>query len=130
MLRQEYSIWGRGIAGSREPQSSARGVYGRTSISVVSSPPTNITHSAEAGTDGKNKYRKAVVGTVEALANEASALKAARALRLDANQETPQARTGPSTVAMLVAHCSLEELAGDRKGSIGNSRHGWPLLAL
>ena len=70
----------------------------------------------ETGTDGKNKYRKAIVGTVTTLANEASALKAAQALRIDANQETPQAGTGPSTIAMLVAHYRLKELAGDRNG--------------
>ena len=61
----------------------------------------------------KNKYRKAIVGTVETLANEASALKAAQALRIDANQQTPQAEAGPGTVAALVAHYRLKELAGD-----------------
>src|SRR5271155_2554854 len=70
----------------------------------------------EIGTDGKNKYRKAIVGTVDTLANETSALKAAQALRIDANQETPQAGAGPSTIAMLVAHYRLKELAGDRNG--------------
>ena len=70
----------------------------------------------EAGTDGKSKYRKAIVGTVDTLANETSALKAAQALRIDANQETPQAGAGPSTIAMLVAHYRLKELAGERNG--------------
>jgi len=49
----------------------------------------------ETSTDGKSKYRKAIVGTVDTIANEASALKAAQALRIDANQQTPQADAGP-----------------------------------
>jgi len=81
-----------------------------------SGPDVWIFRWYEAGTDGKSKYRKAIVGTVDTLANEASALKAAQALRIDANQETPQAGTGPSTIAMLVAHYRLKELAGDRNG--------------
>jgi integrase len=81
-----------------------------------SGPDVWIFRWYETGTDGKNKYRKAIVGTVTTLANEASALKAAQALRIDANQETPQAGAGPSTVAMLVAHYRLKELAGNRNG--------------
>jgi integrase len=81
-----------------------------------SGPDVWIFRWYETGTDGKSKYRKAIVGTVDTLANEASALKAAQALRIDANQETPQAGTGPSTIAMLVAHYRLKELAGDRIG--------------
>jgi hypothetical protein len=48
----------------------------------------------EVGADGNSKYRKAIVGTVATLSNEASALKAALALRIDANQQTPQAEGG------------------------------------
>ncbi len=70
----------------------------------------------ETGTDGESKYRKAIVATVDALANEASALKAAQALRMDANQQTPQAESGPDTIAALVAGCRLKELAGERNG--------------
>jgi integrase len=81
-----------------------------------SGPDVWIFRWYETGTDGKSKYRKAIVGTVDTLANEASALKAAQALRIDANQETPQAGAGPSTIAMLVAHYRLKELAGDRNG--------------
>ena len=54
-----------------------------------SGPDVWIFRWYETGTDGKSKYRKAIVGTVDTLANEASALKAAQALRIDANQETP-----------------------------------------
>ena len=46
-----------------------------------------------------------MVGTVQALPTETSALKAAKALRIDANQQTPLTESGPSTIAELV--CSL-----------------------
>ncbi len=47
---------------------------------------------------------------------KAAALKAAHALRIDANQETPQAEGGPSTIAQLIAHYQLKELAGEDQG--------------
>ena len=65
----------------------------------------------------KSKYRKAIVGSVETLTNEASALKAAQALRIDAHHQTPQAEAGPDTLAALVAHYRLKELANDRNGA-------------
>jgi integrase len=37
-------------------------------------------------------------------------------LRIDANQETPQAEGGPSTIAQLIAHYRLKELAGEDQG--------------
>jgi integrase len=70
----------------------------------------------ETGTDGTSKYRKAIVGTVATLANETSALKAAQALRIDANQQAPHAEGGPRTIAELIAHYRLKELAGENKG--------------
>jgi len=70
----------------------------------------------ETGTDGTSKYRKAIVGTVATLANETSALKAAQALRIDANQQAPHAESGPRSVAELIAHYRLKELAGESKG--------------
>ncbi|MCU1302754.1 MAG: integrase family protein [Candidatus Sulfotelmatobacter sp.] len=70
----------------------------------------------ETGPDGTSKYRKAQVGSVLSYATEASALKAAQALRIDANQQTPQAEGGPSTIAELIAHYRLKELAGDDQG--------------
>jgi integrase len=42
--------------------------------------------------------------------------QAAQALRIDANQQTPQTEAGPSTISTLVAHYKLKELAGDRNG--------------
>jgi integrase len=81
-----------------------------------SGPDVWVFRWRETGTDGESKYRKAIVGTVDALANEASALKAAQALRMDANQQTPQAEGGPDTIAALVAHYRLKELAGERNG--------------
>jgi integrase len=70
----------------------------------------------EVGSDGASKYRKAIVGTVLTLPTEVAALKAAHALRIDANQQTPQAESGPSTIAELVAHYRLKELTGDSNG--------------
>jgi integrase len=70
----------------------------------------------EVGSDGESKYRKAIVGTVLTFPTEAVALKAAQALRIDANQQTPKAEGGPSTIAELVAHYRLKELAGERNG--------------
>jgi integrase len=70
----------------------------------------------EVGSDGASKYRKAIVGTVLTLPTEVAALKAAHALRIDANQQTPQSESGPSTIAELVAHYRLKELAGDSNG--------------
>ncbi len=45
-----------------------------------------------------------------------SALKAAQALRIDANHEAPHTEGGPKTVAELIAHYRLKELAGDNQG--------------
>jgi integrase len=70
----------------------------------------------ESTADGGTKRRKAIVGTVQALPNETSALKAAKALRIDANQQTPLADRGPSTIAELVAHYRLKELVGENQG--------------
>src|ERR1700761_8746218 len=67
----------------------------------------------EPGSDGTNKRRKAIVGNVLTLPTEAIALKAARALRIDANSQTPQAESVPETIADLVAHYRLKELNED-----------------
>ena len=53
-----------------------------------SGPDVWIFRWREVGPDGIGKQRKAIVGTVESLATEAAALKAAHALRIDANQQT------------------------------------------
>lgn len=50
------------------------------------------------------------MGSILTLPTEAIALKAARALRIDANAQTPQAESGPATIAELVAHYRLKEL--------------------
>jgi integrase len=81
-----------------------------------SGPDVWIFRWREIGSDGKSKQRKAIVGLVTALTTEASALKAAHALRIDANQQTPQAEGGPSTIAELVAHYRLKELTGESHG--------------
>jgi integrase len=81
-----------------------------------SGPDVWIYRWYETATDGTSKYRKVIIGTVATLANEASAIKAARALRIDANQQTPHTESGPSTIDELVAHDRLKELAGERQG--------------
>ena len=79
----------------------------------------------ETATDGKSSYRKVIVGTVTTLANEASALKAAQALRIDANQQTPLTGSGPKTISELVAHYRLKELGGsDPDGKAFSTRAG------
>jgi integrase len=70
----------------------------------------------ESTSDGGSKRRKAIVGTVLTLQTEAAALRAARALRIDANQQAPHAEGGASTIAELVAHYRLKELAGENQG--------------
>ncbi len=70
----------------------------------------------QSTSDGGNKRRKAVVGTIAAYPTEAAALRAAQALRINANQQTPQTEGGPSTIAELVAHYRLKELAGEDQG--------------
>src|SRR6202023_3350617 len=80
-----------------------------------SGPDVWIFRWREAGPDGSGKHRKAIVGTVESLATEAAALRAAHALRIDANQQTPLAEGGPKTIAELIAHYRLKELAGEKK---------------
>ena len=45
-----------------------------------------------------------------------AALKPAQALRIDTNQQAPHAEGGPRTVAELIAHYRLKELASEGKG--------------
>ncbi|MBW4028069.1 MAG: site-specific integrase [Acidobacteria bacterium] len=75
----------------------------------------------EIGPDGKNLQRKAVIGTTITLPSEAAALKAANALRIDANQQTPRAVSCPSTIAELIAHYRLKELTEDEQGRKAHS---------
>jgi hypothetical protein len=70
----------------------------------------------EVGPDGIGKQRKAIVGSIDSLPTEAAALKAAHALRIDANQQTPLAEGRPKTVAELIAHYRLKELASEKQG--------------
>jgi len=81
-----------------------------------SGPDVWIFRWREIGSDGKSKQRKAIIGTVTVLTTKTSALKAAHALRINANQQTPQTDGGPSTIAELVAHYRLKELTGESRG--------------
>lgn len=69
----------------------------------------------EVSSEGMSKYRKAIVGNVDILPTETAALKAAQALRIDANQQTPQVESGPNNIAELVAHFRLKELSRESK---------------
>jgi hypothetical protein len=81
-----------------------------------SGPDVWIFRWREFGPDGSGKQRKAIVGSVESITTEAAALKAAHALRIDPNQQTPLAEGRPKTIAELIAHYRLKELAGERQG--------------
>src|ERR1039458_4140772 len=80
-----------------------------------SGPDVWIFRWREPGPDGTSRQRKAIVGTVTALTTEASALKAAHALRIDANQQTPQA--GGRTEHNCRTRCSLPVKRIDRRES-------------
>jgi hypothetical protein len=79
-----------------------------------SGPDVWIFRWREIGPDGRSRQRKAIVGTVATSSTEASALKVAHALRMDANQQTPHA--GPKTIAELVAHYRLKDEAAYQAG--------------
>ena len=80
-----------------------------------SGPDVWIFRWREPGPDGVSKQRKAIVGSVNTLPTEASALKAAHALRIDANQRTPQAEGAPETISQLIEHYRLKELGADNQ---------------
>ncbi|MGA7523241.1 MAG: site-specific integrase [Acidobacteriaceae bacterium] len=86
-----------------------------------SGPDVWVFRWREIGSDGKSVQRKAVIGTVVTLPSQASALKAAQALRIDANQQTPRADGRPSTVAELIEHFRLKELTEDEQGRKAHS---------
>ena len=67
----------------------------------------------ETSAEGASKRRKAILGTVSSLPTESLALQAAKALRIDANKQTPQPEGKPSTIADLVGHYRLKELSGE-----------------
>ena len=63
--------------------------------------------------NGAKRYRKTVVGTVVQFPTETAARKAADALRIDINLQTPQTRSGPATVEQLIEHFRLKEMPED-----------------
>jgi integrase len=92
---------------------SRRTRYQQGSVQRVkrqSGPDVWIFRWREPGLDGTSKQRKALIGSVNTLPTEASALKAAHALRIDANQQTPQVDAGPKMISDLIAHYRLKEL--------------------
>ena len=79
-----------------------------------SGPDVWIFRWREIGPDGKSKQRKAIVGTVTTLSTEASALKAAHALRIDANQ--------PRQLKRLIVPSRLGR-SSSKKTSAGKDAH-------
>ena len=63
--------------------------------------------------NGGKRYRKTVVGTVVQFPTETAARKAADALRIDINIQTPHASSGPTTVDQLIEHFRLKEMPRD-----------------
>lgn len=91
-----------------------------------SGPDVWIFRWRETGQNRKSKQRKAIVGTVPTLLTEASALKAAQALRIDANQQAPHSECGPKTISELVAHYRLKEMANEsRERKAFSTRSGY-----
>ncbi len=91
-----------------------------------SGPDVWIFRWRETGPNGMSKQRKAIVGTVTTLLTEASALKAAQALRINANQQAPHSECGPKTISELVAHYRLKEMANEsRERKAFSTRSGY-----
>jgi len=65
----------------------------------------------ESNTNGQRINRKAVVGTVEQYPIRSAAQKAADALRIHVNKETPRAAIQPLTSEQLIAHYTERELS-------------------
>jgi integrase len=71
----------------------------------------------EIQTDGATKYRKSVVGNVEHYPTESAAQKAADALRITINQDTPRAALQRISFETLVSHYLETELPEDQTGT-------------
>jgi hypothetical protein len=69
--------------------------------------------SREPGADGKRKHRRMVLGSVEQLADEASARQAISALQLEFNRGGTWLKTRSTTVSDLVCHYRERELNPD-----------------
>jgi integrase len=67
----------------------------------------------ETSPNGHRANRKTVVGTVEQYPTRSAAQKAADALRVHVNRETPRSMLQPLTCEQLIAHYAERELAED-----------------
>ena len=67
----------------------------------------------ETQLDGRRTNRKAVVGTVEEYSTKSEAQKAADALRIHVNKDSPRSLLYPVTCEQLIAHYLEKELAED-----------------
>jgi len=79
----------------------------------VNTPDVWLFRWYEDQPNGGKRYRKTVVGTVVQFPTETAARKAADALRIDINLQTPQASSGPATVDQLIEHFRLKEMPQD-----------------
>ena len=64
----------------------------------------------EVQLDGTKCYRKAVIGSISEYKTEAEAQKAADALRLEINEQTPRQQLRAISIETLVEHYRLHEL--------------------
>jgi len=69
----------------------------------------------ETDPNGKRTNRKVVVGTVDQYVGRSAAQKAADALRIHINKETPHSVMHPLTCEQLVAHYTERELSEDNR---------------
>ena len=67
----------------------------------------------EPGADGKRKHRRIVLGSIEQLADEASARRAISALRLEFNRGGAWLKARSTTISDLVSHYRERELNPD-----------------
>ncbi len=81
--------------------------------SAVAAPTPGFSAGMEDRPNGGKRYRKTVVGTVVQFPTETAARKAADALRIDINIQTPHAGSGPTTVDQLIEHFQLKEMPQD-----------------
>jgi integrase len=79
----------------------------------------------ETQLDGQRTNRKVVVGTVEEYSTRSEAQKAADALRIHVNKETPRSVLHPLTCEQLIAHYVERELAEDNDKRAYSTKAGY-----
>jgi len=90
-----------------------------------SGPDVWIFRWREFSPEGQRINRKVVVGTVEQYAVRAAAQKAADALRIHVNKETPRSILQPLTCEQLIAHYVERELAEGNHRKAHSTKAGY-----